>query len=108
MRSATESLKFAAIPVLIAMAWLFVWRYGAQVWYSDRSGLFQVLMPLAIILWFSIPLFAVVRLVAAIFSEPVRNSIASHKLLHVMWWILAMVMTFVSLAPFLLVGKTKG
>lgn len=97
-----------AIVVLFAAAWGLVWRYATREWYWDRDVASQVLMTAAMILWVSIPLLAVVRLVTAIFSERVRDSIANHKLVHIMWWILAMVMFFVSLAPFLFAAKTKG
>ena len=94
--------------VLFAIAWWLVWRYATSQWYENSSFAYQVLTAALVILWCSIPVGAVVRLVSAFFSQRVRDSIMSHKLVHVMWFILAGAIAFCLLAPIMFVGKTKG
>ena len=94
--------------MLLVIAWLLVWRYATGVWYADRSFAFQGLTAAFVILWCIVPLGAVVRMVSAFFSPRVRASIMNHKLVHIMWFILAAAIVCTLLAPILFAGKTKG
>ena len=94
--------------VLFVIAWWLVWRYATSQWYENRSFAYQVLTSAFVILWCGISVGAVVRLVRAFFSKRVRDSMMSHKLVHVMWFILAGAIAFCLLAPIIFVGKTKG
>jgi hypothetical protein len=55
-----------------------------------------------------VPLSAVVRAVAAFYSPRIRNSIAQHKLVHVVWFIGAIIIAFFLLAPLVFTAKTKS
>jgi hypothetical protein len=98
---------FTAGSVLLVIAWLLVWRYATSVWYEDRSFAYQGLTAAFVILWCTIPFGAVVRLVSAFFSSRVRTSIMNHKLVHIMWFILAAAIVCALFAPILFAGKTK-
>lgn len=93
---------------LLAIAWWTVWRFGARDWFSDSGLARQILMAGLIIVWGGIPVAAAVQLVAAMFSQRVFRFVTGHKLIHVMWFILAGAITITLLAPVVFRGATKG
>jgi len=97
----------AAGTALFAVAWWLVWRYGTSDWFETRSFAYQVLTAAFLILWWCIPVGACVEVVGAAFSQRVRDSITSHKLVHVMWFVLAGAIAFTLLAPIIYAAKTK-
>lgn len=76
-----------SLALFIIACWL-VWKYCMQDWYGNRSFTYQIFAAACAVLWCCIPVAAIVHVVSAAFSQRVRDEIARHKLVHVMWFIL--------------------
>lgn len=75
---------------------------------QTNSILIRIIAVIVMVLTAFVPLSAAVRIVMAPFSQRVRDSIMRHKLVHVVWFVGAVVIAFFLLAPFLFTAKTKG
>jgi hypothetical protein len=102
-----KTKAFTSAALFVLACWV-VWKYGTQDWYETRGVTYQIFAAACAVIWLCIPIGACVQIVSAAFSQRVRDEIARHKLVHVMWFILSITMAFLLLAPYLFAGKIKG
>ncbi len=62
---------------------------------NDFSSSNWILSGLILLILLAIPFFGIVRLIAAIFSKRVRDSITRHQKIHIIWLLVALVAVFI-------------
>jgi hypothetical protein len=60
---------------------------------------YSILFWLLVVLFYSVPMAAIVELIAALFSLRVRAYISKHRTLHLIWFILALFFAITMLIP---------
>jgi hypothetical protein len=103
-------IRVLVIILMMALGFMALY-FGYRAFTFDHAAnsiAENLLETVLLTLWISLPIAAVVRLVAAPFSQSVRNSIMRHKVVHVVWLLAALLTVFMLIAPILFAPHTKG